>query len=143
MYVYLVRFSPLPDCTLGQLCVWDALKCVFECDTLELPWKDNKQYISCIPDGNYWLHRWQSGKFDRECLMVCDGITLKPPLASNRSYILVHPANFVHQLAGCIAPGRLSTNNTITDSKNALDQIMNHLSGPGPWPFIIQTRIGR
>jgi len=65
--------------------------------TLELPWKDNQQNISCIPEGVYAFEKWISPTFKMTVLRL-----LHVP---NRSNILIHPANFVRELRGCIAPG--------------------------------------
>ena len=66
------------------------------CHTIELPWKDNKPKISCIPEGEYFIAKRYSKKF---------GWHLEVLQVSNRSLILFHPANYaVRELQGCIAP---------------------------------------
>lgn len=66
------------------------------CHTIELPWKENKPGISCIPEGEYQLVRRYSKKFGGHLLVK--GVV-------NRSLILVHPANnAMKELKGCIAP---------------------------------------
>jgi len=66
------------------------------CLTLELPWKDNKPYISCIPSGEYICKRFTrpSGVFTWE-------ITKVP----GRTLILFHIANLVRDLQGCVGTG--------------------------------------
>lgn len=64
--------------------------------SIELPWKDNRAGVSCIPEGRYALVKRWSPKFRRH-LQVMD--------VAQRKYILIHPANdAMHELKGCIAP---------------------------------------
>ena len=56
----------------------------FFCFTIELPWKDNKRNISCVPEGSYEIEPRFSKKFEHH-LIVKD--------VSERSFILIHPAN--------------------------------------------------
>lgn len=73
------------------------------CHTIELPWKENKTKISCIPEGRYELVKRYSRKF-KEHLMV-KGVP-------RRWFILLHPANdALSELSGCIAPVLLLNGN--------------------------------
>lgn len=64
--------------------------------TIELPWRDNKTRISCIPEGTYKLTKRYSQKFKHHILLND---------VPNRSLILIHPANDAsEELEGCIAP---------------------------------------
>lgn len=66
------------------------------CSTIELPWRENKKGLSCIPEGRYRLIKRYSRKFAWH-LEVKDVL--------NRNLILFHPANnAVEELKGCIAP---------------------------------------
>lgn len=66
------------------------------CYCIELPWKDNARSISCIPEGRYPLVKRYSERF-KDHLLVKN--------VSNRSLILLHPANIaLSQLRGCISP---------------------------------------
>lgn len=97
---------------------------LFSCFTLELPWKDNKPQISCIPPGQYKLIHRSSPKYGNH-LHVLD--------VPGRSYILIHPANYVSQLRGCIAPGtarvHLNGDNIldVSNSRVAMEQVMKHV----------------
>lgn len=64
--------------------------------SLELSWKNNAKEISCIPSGVYKLKKRYSEKH-RNHLHVLD--------VPGREMILIHPASYVRQLQGCIAPG--------------------------------------
>ena len=64
--------------------------------TIELPWRNNKRIISCIPEGNYTIKARFSEKFKHH--LQLENVT-------NRNLILIHPANdALKELEGCIAP---------------------------------------
>ncbi|MGK9124586.1 hypothetical protein KXS16_04995 [Olivibacter jilunii] len=66
------------------------------CKTIELPWRNNKKRVSCIPAGTYRLIRRMHQKH---------GDQLAIPNVPGREAILIHPANFaLSELQGCIAP---------------------------------------
>lgn len=68
----------------------------FICNTIELPWKENKKRVSCIPEGKYLLRKRYAPKFRWHLEVV--GV-------KNRTFILFHPANnALLELNGCIAP---------------------------------------
>ena len=68
----------------------------FICNTIELPWKKNETRVSCIPEGNYFIKKRYSKKFQWH---------LEVENIPNRSLILFHPANnAMQELNGCIAP---------------------------------------
>lgn len=102
MRAKLIRHDFQEKETLGTLIVVDENEeLVYECKTLELPWRDNQRNISCIPPGTYKVrHRSanESGSFKYSHFMVMD--------VPNRDYILIHAGNYYSQLHGCILPGR-------------------------------------
>jgi len=66
------------------------------CSTIELPWKENKPQVSCIPEGNYELKKRYTARFGNHFIL------LNVP---NRSFILLHAANdALKEMKGCIAP---------------------------------------
>lgn len=66
------------------------------CESIELPWRNNKRSISCIPEGRYRLIKRMHPKH---------GLQLALSIVPNREGILIHPANFaLRELQGCIAP---------------------------------------
>lgn len=73
------------------------------CRTLELPWRDNRPQVSCIPTGTYRCGIVRSPRMGRVY-----GVAAVP----GRSNVLIHSANlagdismgFDTQLQGCIAP---------------------------------------
>ena len=69
--------------------------------SIELPWKENRAGVSCIPEGNYELVKRWSPKFNRHLQLMN---------VPQREYILIHPANdALKELKGCIAPVWLIT----------------------------------
>lgn len=84
--------------TEGKLFVLDeGDQVLFTCETLELPWRNNQRRISCIPPGTYVIRPRVSQKY---------GLHLHILNVPDRDWILIHEANFVHQLQGCIAVGQ-------------------------------------
>lgn len=66
------------------------------CSTIELPWRQNKARVSCIPEGKYIIRKRFSQRFHWHLEVV--GV-------QDRSLILFHPANnALKELNGCIAP---------------------------------------
>lgn len=93
----IIRFAGEEKQTLGSGVLLSAqLDTLFEFKTVELPWKNNQRRVSCIPAGTYTAIKHHSPKFG-PCLWIQD--------VPGRSEILIHPANFWHDLLGCIAPG--------------------------------------
>lgn len=86
-----------PDQTLGHLLLLENHQLIWQCRTLELPWRGNGRKISCIPEGRYPVTKRISQRF-AEHLHVQD--------VPERNWILVHAGNFVTQIEGCILVGR-------------------------------------
>ena len=93
----IIRFAAEEKQTLGAAVMLSAqLDNLLEFKTVELPWKNNERRVSCIPPGTYTAIVHNSPKF---------GPSLWIQDVPGRSEILIHPANFWHDLLGCIAPG--------------------------------------
>lgn len=98
-----IQREPMPAATIGRVFIDD----VYEADSLELMWLDNRPRVSCIPAGVYLLAWEMSPRLKRETLRLKD--------VPGRDGILIHPANEVDELRGCLAfgarppnsPGRL------------------------------------
>lgn len=96
--VQIFRTNKSDQGTFGNL-VSDGFNCV----TGELPWHDNKNGISCIPEGTYICKIIDSPKHGK-CYQVMN--------VPKRSMIEIHSANWMgdapkwkKQLEGCIALG--------------------------------------
>lgn len=102
----LTRTKTGDEGTQGKLVITDDGKEIFSCDTLELPWRNNKTDISCVMDGYYPLIASFSPKHQASLYHLKD--------VPGRQYVEIHSANlagdiekgYVSQLLGCLAPGR-------------------------------------
>lgn len=99
MYAELLRHYS-DNVTIGEMAFYDAKgNKLILARTIELPNKDNKTGISCIPEGEYDISVvGPSEKIKYVHLWVMD--------VPDRSGIKIHVANYVSQLRGCIAPGK-------------------------------------
>ncbi|SEM17911.1 hypothetical protein SAMN05216436_102146 [bacterium A37T11] len=91
MELQLIR-TYFPDGTNGRLVYRNNQVC----ETIELPWRNNKRQVSCIPEGRYRLVRKMHYK---------NGEQLAVQNVPGREAILLHPGNIAFRdLQGCIAP---------------------------------------
>lgn len=96
----------------------------FICYSLERPWIDNAPNVSCIPEGIYDLqyHKYK-GRLDTYALI---GETVSHyPSDKARNLILIHPANRVEELQGCIATGTEKKDGDMVLSIKAFRKLMN------------------
>lgn len=107
----------------GTLLVQDEAGDVqFQCKTLELPWKENKRNISCIPEGVYTVGKRFSQKY---------GWHFHVKDVPGRSYILIHPGNYHFQIRGCILVGdnlidiNGDGSKDVTNSQNTVDHLLS------------------
>lgn len=100
----------------------------FICHTIELPWKNNTQKVSCIPEGDYFIQKRYSTRFQWH--LEITGV-------SGRSLILFHPANYaLKELEGCIAPvTKLSGSGLGLLSRKAFGKLKNLV-----YPLLEQNR---
>jgi hypothetical protein len=74
--------------------------------TIERRWKENVARESCVPAGLYKLEPHSGTRFKDTWALVGAGVVHWPDTdPKTREAVLIHPANFAHQLEGCIAPG--------------------------------------
>lgn len=66
--------------------------------TCEMPWKDNKRAVSCIPKGEYSCVTRVSPKYKKHWHLTN---------VSGRSFILIHQGNTILDIKGCILVGDL------------------------------------
>jgi hypothetical protein len=124
MDVLLERFAYSPDGTFGRIVAGK-----FECRTVERPWCGNAVGESCIPEGRYTMRKRASPVVERtsgyeQGWEVCD--------VPERTYIMIHVANWPDDVEGCIGPGReyrvMRGRNGVNFSQDTLDKLMEHLS---------------
>lgn len=137
MVVSIVRFEQNDKQTLGKGFVYtDSYDRVFKFFTLELPWRDNQNNISCIPDGVYELRKRYSKKYGHH-FQVMDVV--------GRSYILIHHGNYYTQTEGCLLAGDSHTdiNNDglkdVTNSVNTMERLNYFL--PDVSSLVIETNL--
>ena len=102
----------------------------FNCRTLELPWRNNRRQISCIPPGIYDVEIRLSNKYGR-IYWVRE--------VPNRTYILIHSGNYAgdkskglkSHVMGCILlgkkSGRLGGQAAVLNSRIAVRNFMEEL----------------
>lgn len=92
------RIEESDEQTIGKLRLRNCNgEVIFDCYTLELPWKDNERNISRIPAGEYFAAKHKSPKF---------GDTIWIQNVPNRSEILIHKGNYKKDTLGCILVGQ-------------------------------------
>jgi len=91
--------------TIGRLAVIEDGTDVWSCRTIELPFRGNERWTSCIPPGRYVAEVVQgSPAFGYPHVWVHDRGSRAA--AGTRTGIKIHVANYARQLEGCIAVGR-------------------------------------
>jgi hypothetical protein len=90
------RFFESGKKTLSECGIWKDNKFVFYFKGLELPWRNNEVEVSRIPSGTFQAiaAKRPNGKFSIRFLDVI-----------GRTWILIHIANYLREIRGCIAPG--------------------------------------
>ena len=89
----LTRTPSAPDGVIGDY----RSDSGFSAKSVERPWVDNLQGVSCVPPGTYLVKWLWSAKHDAN-LYHLTGVP-------GRDEIEMHPANVFEQLLGCIALG--------------------------------------
>jgi hypothetical protein len=110
------RVSSSTKCTAGVMI--DESTGLPVCLTLELPDKQNKKFISCIPTGVYIGRPYNSEKFPN---------TYEITNVDGRSKILIHIGNTVNDIKGCVIVGleigRLDGKYAVLDSRKAMGKL--------------------
>lgn len=98
--ITLTRYFQNSEVTLGVLDVsslGEEGKKVKPIYTLENPWKQNQENVSCIPEGRYQCEPFNGMKFKGVYHLI--GV-------SERTNILIHCGNYEWDTNGCILVGR-------------------------------------
>lgn len=82
----------------------------FLCDTVERPWLNNMNNISCVPAGMYDIEPFTRPNGDKAYLLVNEDIGVyryasDRPMGKGRYLCLIHKANWMTDVEGCIGPG--------------------------------------
>ena len=103
----------------------------FACYTIELPWRNNEPFFSCIKSGVYSAHVDKNTKIGGQYVIRFDSIVV------GRSRILLHVANyagdtrlgFKSDVEGCIGVGTVLGNNgtqtMLQNSRKAMDKLID------------------
>lgn len=91
--------------------------------TIELPDLDNMPRVSCIPEGLYVCNLTRYNKGNYPAYEITD--------VENRTHILIHIANYLHDILGCVGVGLNRDENipAIWRSKQAYGIFMAYLDG--------------
>lgn len=137
----LIRYAYCADWTLGELTFGRVTLA-----TIERPWRDNKNDVSCIPEGVYDVVCFERPDGDRVYALVNPelGVYLHakdiPAGERGRFLILIHVGNWVGDIIGCVAPGRKAGitrsrhsgqyENAVIASDSAMDDLRRELGWP-------------
>lgn len=94
------RYAYTDQGTFGVLTFGD-----FTCFTVERPWLNNQAKVSCIPEGDYTAIAYNSPKFGSVFAITGGTVSLYPDSTHARSAVLIHPANTMDDLEGCVGLG--------------------------------------
>jgi len=120
--------------TTGQACLCDGFKTHIYFSTLELPNKNNRKWVSCIPAGKYMCKVRQSDKY---------GTHLHIQDVPGRSMILMHYGNYNSDTKGCILVGekfaKLNKDDDfdVTNSRKTMKKILDFINGDDNIELII------
>ena len=133
----LTRFGYTPLGTFGRLELPDG----WVCYTDERPWRDNVQRLSCIPEGTYTLRLRTSPIVTRITRGgFLSGWEVRD--VPGRTYIMLHPANTMHDVEGCIGPGAtlgyVDGRWAVTDSQATFRDMMARMGAADEWTLTIQ-----
>jgi len=95
-WMQIVREPEQSKETIGHLTCFEGETSFLKLATVELPWNNNQQGKSCIPVGEYVVKKRTSPKHGQH--FIIENVP-------NRSFCLIHSANYIRELLGCIAPG--------------------------------------
>ncbi len=113
----LIRHSYHPYATMGYF-QGDGVSL----HSIERPWKENKAFESCIPEGVYICKPYSSQKYPN--VWELDSV-------ENRTKILIHVANYARDVQGCIGLGLgiSSSGLMVTSSRLAIDKLRSIQGG--------------
>ena len=125
MNLTLTRFKYGSTETVGRL-VSDTQGPIFW--TIENPWLDNAPNISCIPEGLYYLERYDSPRHGADTWQFIN--------VPNLTFCQIHVANYASDVSGCIGLGVqvMSGMGGVSNSKDAMSQFTDMTSRTMAWP---------
>ena len=118
----LIRYESTSNGTFGIMSLNG-----FEFHTVEKPWLNNEPFKSCIPAGTYTLTPFTRDNGDHVLALSGGSVSISQDPRFKRYAVLIHPGNWQHDVVGGIAPGLHRTDNMVTNSKEAMKEIMSDL----------------
>ncbi len=91
-----------PEGTVGVLTLVEADLKLY---TIEKPWRNNTPFLSCVPEGNYFLEMHDTRKYPDTWAIVGGTVSHKQQDGFERYACLFHTANHADQVSGCVGPG--------------------------------------
>ena len=133
MNLLLIRDSDDGVCTLGTMTLSENGG---SWQTIERPWimdlsgkPGGLAGRSCVPPGTYDLMIHDSETHPETWALVNSSLGVTHWGPSQRSVVLIHPANVAAELRGCIAPGLIRGVRSVLRSRDAMVQLKAAL----PW----------
>jgi len=127
VHIIVIRQPDNGKQTLGDMQIFGSTSTpIFECKTIELPWKNNQRSISCFPKGVY-----DCEKVGATASIPYPHIWIKE--VEGRDGIKIHRVNYVRQLRGCIGVGEKHIDidgdgeKDVTNSTKTLDKLLSIL----------------
>ena len=114
--ITLRRFHRTENYSLGAFSLGN--RCIF---TLEPPWKDNLNKVSCIPEGSYTCKRVEDRVLSSGIVLPVTYEVMEVP---SRSGILFHVGNDPPDTHGCILVGLLAAAGRVSQSRLAFEQFL-------------------
>lgn len=110
--------------------------------TIERGWEYNAKGKSCIPAGEYLMEMRSSNIVARSSGFEFARGWEITGVPGGRDLIMIHPANWAHELQGCIAPGRahavIQGKPGVTASRAAFKDLMHRLAKREQWRIAIR-----
>jgi len=125
VYVTIVLTEHTDKESFGIFNIWENTifnqdKLIYSCVVLSLPYRDNKKYISRIPDGHYnAMILPKSTSFNYQHIWIQN--------VKNRTGIKIHIGNYAKQLKGCFVIGKSGTIRYVNNSEDALNEVISLL----------------
>lgn len=136
--IRLDRIGSLPWGTFGTLRMADGTAF----PTIEPAWEYNAKGKSCIPAGEYLMAMRNSPIVYRSSGQEFSRGWEVTGVPGGRDLIMIHPANWAHELRGCIAPGRahavIKGTPGVTASRAAFKDLMHRLARREQWRIAIR-----
>jgi len=135
MFLRIARFDCTADYTVSRITLHASAASKPVVATfygMELPWRENKAKLSCIPCGVYALIPYKSPTKGATWAFVGGTVSPVPWPGVARSLCLIHVGNFASDVEGCVALGKgngfsQSGLRMVTQSKAAMTTLRTYL----------------